>query len=47
VCSGVLSCGEESSDTDLQLSERQFGEWRATTEEQEPIRYVSVRENDA
>ena len=47
VCSGVLSCGEESSDTDLQLSERQFGEWRATTEEQEPIRYVSIRENDA
>ena len=47
VCSGVLSCGEKSSDTDLQLSERQFGEWRATTEEQEPIRYVSVRENDA
>jgi hypothetical protein len=45
--SGVLSCIEKGSDTDLQFSERQFAEWRATTEEQEPVRYVSIRENDA
>jgi hypothetical protein len=47
MCSGVLSCIEKGSDTDLQFGERQFAKWRATTEEQEPVRYVSIRENGA
>jgi hypothetical protein len=47
MCSGVLSCIEKGSDTDLQFGERQFAKWRATTEQQEPVRYVSIRENDA
>jgi hypothetical protein len=47
VSSGVLSCIEKGSDTDLQFSERQFAERRATTEEQQPIRYIGIRQDGA
>ena len=43
----MLSCVEKGSDTDLQFSERQFAEWRATAEEQQPIRHVGIRKNGA
>lgn len=43
----MVSCIEKGSDTDLQLSERQFAKWRTTTEEQQPVRYVGIRKNGA
>ena len=45
--SGVLSCIEKGSDTGLQLGERQFAKWRATTEQKETVRQITGRQNGA
>ena len=42
-----MSCIEEGSDTGLQLVERQFAEWRATTEQKESVRNVAGRQDGA